>query len=391
MKLVFWNLFSGGDQEYMLSIVDAYNESQNDVFVESPTIAWADYYTKLVTSVAAGKGPDLAVSHAARVPELYYQGLAAPLDDLANEIGFKWGGITQNVEESIVLDGNHYAIPIDTHPFILYLNKELVTEAGLLDENGNVAMEETPEGFIDFFTKAKKALPQKFPIAMSSTGVDPYRWWWAVYFQMGGTPMLSDDLTETEITMDREIAIKAATYLKSLYHEHELIPPNLGDFYQSFQSGKAVSMLTGVWATGIWEQTEGLEFIPLPLPQLFEQPGDFGGSHTIVMPADPDMSPERKRAGMEFMAFVLDQGAEWAKAGHIPAKTSILQEDAYLEQPYRSSYAEVAQNVVFPSKTIYAGAAQTIMQRNLDLIWTNNASPEEAIDIMIDELEVLVP
>jgi multiple sugar transport system substrate-binding protein len=32
------------------------------------------------------------------------------------------------------VDGTTYAVPIDTHPFVLYYNTELAEQAGLLDE-----------------------------------------------------------------------------------------------------------------------------------------------------------------------------------------------------------------------------------------------------------------
>lgn len=33
-EIVMWNLFAGGDAEYMQAIIDKFNESQTDVFVK---------------------------------------------------------------------------------------------------------------------------------------------------------------------------------------------------------------------------------------------------------------------------------------------------------------------------------------------------------------------
>ena len=56
-KLVFWSLFSGGDGEFMDKMISEYNESSPKKQVQSIMLVWADYYTKLQTAVAAGKGP----------------------------------------------------------------------------------------------------------------------------------------------------------------------------------------------------------------------------------------------------------------------------------------------------------------------------------------------
>jgi multiple sugar transport system substrate-binding protein len=74
-EVVMWNLFGGGDAEYMQAIVDKFNESQSEFFVNNVMQEFDEYYTKLLTSVAAGKGPDLAIAHSHVLPELVNQGL----------------------------------------------------------------------------------------------------------------------------------------------------------------------------------------------------------------------------------------------------------------------------------------------------------------------------
>lgn len=86
-KLVFWSLFSGGDGEYMDKIISDYNATDPDKQVQPIMLVWADYYTKLQTAVAAGKGPDIGISHASKLPELVDQGVVEPLNDYLDELG----------------------------------------------------------------------------------------------------------------------------------------------------------------------------------------------------------------------------------------------------------------------------------------------------------------
>lgn len=79
--LSFWSLFTGGDGDWWSKIVSDYNDTSPKYPVQSVTLVWADYYTKLQTAVAAGKGPDMGISHVSKLYELASTGVIEPLDD----------------------------------------------------------------------------------------------------------------------------------------------------------------------------------------------------------------------------------------------------------------------------------------------------------------------
>ncbi|WP_080872669.1 extracellular solute-binding protein [Oceanobacillus timonensis] len=390
-EVVMWNLFGGGDADFMQEIVDEYNESQDEIFINNVQQEFEEYYTKLITSVSAGQGPDLAISHTNVLPELVSQGLIQELDTQGSEVGVNWDEFNQNILESTVFDEQHYAVPIDTHPHIFFVNNELVGDAGLMNEDGSVKMEQTPEGFVEFLTTLKQELPEdKFPMAFSTAGVDSYRLWFSFYSQLGGENIVTDNLENPEYVLDVDKAIEAANYMHDLWHEHEVIPTNLAEFYADFQSGNAATISTGVWATGTWEATEDLEFTALPAPNIFGKDAAFGNSHTFVIPTSQDADPEVQKGAIEFMDYATDKGVVWAEAGHIPAKSTVVESKEYAELPYRSDYVEVADYVNFPDQTIHARGIQDIMVRNLDLIWTDEATPEEAFELIENEVKSLI-
>ena len=45
--------------------------------------------------------------------------------------------------------GRQYAIPLDTHPFVLYYNTDLTEKAGLLDGDGKLKPLDGPDAFLD--------------------------------------------------------------------------------------------------------------------------------------------------------------------------------------------------------------------------------------------------
>ena len=131
-KLVMWSLFTGGDGEYMTKIIDDYNATSPSKQVQSITLVWADYYTKLQTAVAADKGPDIGLSHVSELPELVDQGVVEPLNDYLDELGVDLSSMyTQNSLDSVTFDGEIYAIPLDTHAEVMYYNKDILEKAGV--------------------------------------------------------------------------------------------------------------------------------------------------------------------------------------------------------------------------------------------------------------------
>lgn len=390
-EVVMWNLFGGGDADFMQEIVDDFNDSQDEYFVNNIAQEYDEYYTKLLTSVGSGKGPDIAISHSHVLPELVSQGLVVDIDDYAADADLEWDEFNQNILDVTIYDGEHLAVPIDTHPEIMFINNDLVEDAGLLNGDGTPDYEETPEGFVDFLTSIKESLPEdKMAFAFPTAGEDPYRIWWALYNQMGGEHLVTGDLEDSEYALDLDKAITAAEYVHDLFYTHEVTPINLADYYSDFQSGDAAVMSTGVWATGVWEDTEDLDFMPLNFPNMYEQDAAWANSHTFVLPHYADADEDVQQGAVNFMKFATDAGAIWAEAGHIPAKDTVVESDEFKELPYRGDYAEVADYVKFADRTVHARGIQDIVIRNLDMYWSDEKTVEEVFSTIEKEVTELI-
>ncbi len=385
-ELAFWTLFGGGDGEFMQQMVDSYNATSPTMTVKNVKLEWGQYYTKLMTAVAAGKGPDIGVSHTSKLPELVDQGAVIPFDDYAAAAGVAWDDYTANVLAATQIEGTHYAIPIDTHAEILYYNKKILRDAGLLTDD-----KLTIDGsFFEWLEASKAKLPEGVaPLSFSTTGDDPWRLWWATYYQMGGSPIISED--GSSLTMDMNTAVEAVNYVKGIY-DKELTPKNLEDFYKHFQSGMGATFISGVWCTGILEGTDGFEFGAMAVPAApgTSKKAAWGDSHTLVLPYKKDIKQDRAENAVKFMKYIGDQGATWTLAGHIPASDKVVQSDAFKKLPYRSDYADVASSVVFTTNSKVNWPAKDAMIRNLNLVWTGDATPEQAMQDIADEINLLL-
>src|SRR3954451_23697581 len=134
--VIFWHLFGGGDGANMATMVKKYQESSGQS-VESTLLSWGNpYYTKLSLSASSGRPPDVAISHLSRLPLLAQAGLLEPVGDQFSAQGITQDKFTPAAWKKATVGGTPYAVPLDTHPFVLFYNTALAEKAGLLEAAG---------------------------------------------------------------------------------------------------------------------------------------------------------------------------------------------------------------------------------------------------------------
>lgn len=389
--LVFWSLFSGGDGDYMDRIISSYNEDVTEGKVASIMLVWADYYTKLTTAVAANKGPDIGVSHASKLPELVAQGIVAPIDDYAEAAGINWEDYDDGILEAVTFDGQVYAMPLDTHAELMYFNIDLLEAAGIELKDGKIDFGSGAEDFIAVMERLKENLPDgTYPISMPGRGDEPYRIWWASYFQMGGTPLVSED--GTEVTMDPVIAKEAMDFVNTLYVNGYVAPGiDTESFGRYFQSENAATVFAGTWMTGVFEAQEGLDFGVQAYPKVFANDACWADAHTLIIPFSKSRTEEETQQAVNFISYVSSKGGlTWSESGQIPSNNQVLSSAEYKALPYRSYYAAAAGDAVYPSKHESFYTIKDLLIKNLDNVWSGAASAEDVVTSIQEELEMAI-
>ena len=62
VSIMFWNMFGGGEGDFVDQIVKDFNSSQDEVVVETLRLESNEYYAKFGTALASGKGPDVEIT-----------------------------------------------------------------------------------------------------------------------------------------------------------------------------------------------------------------------------------------------------------------------------------------------------------------------------------------
>src|SRR3954449_5919794 len=221
--VIYWHLFGGGDGANMATMVKKYQESSGRS-VEATLLSWGNpYYTKLSLSASSGRPPDVAVSHLSRLPLLAEAGLLEPIED----VGVTAAGITRDkftpaAWSKATVSGTTYAVPLDTHPFVIFYNVDLAKKAGLLDSSGRLKPISGRSAFIGALSAMKEAGAEYG--AISSNTADPsttWRFFVTLYSGLAGS-ILEDQ--GTRITLDRSAAEEAFAFMQQLTGSKKLMP-----------------------------------------------------------------------------------------------------------------------------------------------------------------------
>ena len=354
----FWHLFGGGDGERLTEIMADIASEHPDSDVRELILPWGNpYYTKLALAAVGGSPPDVAVIHATRLPSFAPAGL---LEELTPELlarhGLEGDRFLEQPWKSGQSGGKQYAIPLDTHPFVLYYNTELTEKAGLLkggklpDLNGETALLDA--------CKAVKEETGKTGLVFETRGVTPWRIFLTLYEQLGGPPIIEDG--------GRRIGMDDATAIRALEWMTEPAKRGVGgpdvDYQGSvafFGNGTAAFALNGEWEVTTFQAMK-MKFGMRTVPTIFDRPANQGDAHVFVIPRNTGRSPERLDAALTFVSRLVRKGLDWAKGGHVPAYREVFESAEYRKLSPQSDYAEAAERVVFDPLAWYSGSGSNL-------------------------------
>ncbi|GAA3075457.1 MULTISPECIES: ABC transporter substrate-binding protein [Actinomycetes] len=115
-----------GSQE----VVDAFNESQDEVQVTFREVAGADdNYPQLTNQVVAGDAPDVVTVEFPRVAEMASHGVLADISEEAGDLVS--GGFDEASQSLVTFGGATWSVPLDAGVLQLYYREDLFEEYGI--------------------------------------------------------------------------------------------------------------------------------------------------------------------------------------------------------------------------------------------------------------------
>ncbi|WP_432560956.1 extracellular solute-binding protein [Kineococcus sp. SYSU DK003] len=391
--VTFWNLFGGGDGARLLLMLDEYRRQQGSAdSLVAATFAWGNpYYTKVSLATLGNKPPDVAVAHLTRATNLAAAGLLEPItEEMLGLVGLSSADFTQTAWEAGQFEGQSYAIPMDTHPWVLFYNTDVCQQAGLLGPDGKLLPIEGLEAWEAALTAAKETTG-RYGAATASVADDSNSWRFVntVYSQReGATPLMSDE--GQEITMNDELMIDTLAAIQR-WTETELMPRvvDTPGAETLLSQGESAFFMNGEWEITTLQSIEGLNFSMAAFPQLYENPAAHADSHAFILPRMERDADQLERA-MGFIHSLLEQGMTWAEGGHVPTYLPIFESEEYANLEPQADYAETATYASYDPAAWYSGSGsnfETVTGSQIGLVQQGLSTPEAAVASIRSQLE----
>lgn len=365
--VVWWDFLGGGDGVRMKKLIEDFNAANaGKIEIQATTLDWGvPFYTKVQTSAAVGEGPDVMTYHASRIPLAVSQNTLTEItaEDMA-AMGLSADSFAKETWDAVNVDGKQYAVPFDTHPIVLYYNKDKLAEAGLIGADGLPTGLDGLDNFTAALQKLKDAGNEHSIVQVTADGGFAFRTIYSFLCQQNGSiggdgAWLPDDNAEKLTNAVKVISDWVAAGYNPSYTDY---PSTVA----LFTSGASPFMINGVWEvptmTDLHAKGELFEWGAIELPVLFDRPCTYADSHAFAIPNNQgkEVSPEKHAAVLEVIKYMADNSLFWATAGHVPANKAVTETAEYKAMQPQATYAKLTANQVFDPKSVHAGVASAL-------------------------------
>ena len=395
--VVWWDFLGGGDGVRMKKLLEDFNaEHADSIEIQATTLEWGiPFYTKVQTAAAVGEGPDVMTYHLSRLPLGVSTGTLSEItpEDMAG-VGLAGTDYAPANYAAAQADGKLYAVPFDMHSIVLYYNKDMLGAAGLLGDDG------LPKGLdgIDNFTAALAKLQAggaEYGLSIhSAAGDSMWRIFYSLLGQQDGKFLGADGFLEGD-NLDK--AVKATNVIAGWVSGG--FTPGATEYPASialFTGGKAAMHINGVWEvptmTDLFAKGELFNWGAIELPVFFDHPATWADSHAFAIPNNvgKEMTPEKRKAVMEVIAWMNKHSTFWATAGHLPAYNPARDNDEFRAMQPNAAYAKLADTAVFDPSSVLTGVASPAYDAAGNYLMpaiNGEMTGQEAMEGMRDDLD----
>ena len=404
LHLAYWEKWGSFERDACQAMVDAFNRSQDELFVHYVNASQVD--RKSMLAIVGGCPPDVIGLWATNVQPFASAGALMPLDELMAAAGLDPARYIPQYLQLGRFDGRIYALPTTPASVALFYNKdhfeakakELI-EAGLDPQRPPRTIEE-----LDRYADVLNVFDEEdgSPLIMGFLPTEP-GWWnamWGYYF--GGS--LYDEHSG-QVTPDHPASIRAMLWIKRYaekYGRDTLLQfrSGFGNFdspNNAFIEGKVSMEMQGVWFPNfIRRHRPHMHFGVAPFPAAAGVPGpcSFLDADVIAIPR----GCRHPEAAWTFIQFAQTRGLEILcrlQGKHMPVTEPpalFRQGHPNLELDLFERVAASPHSFIRPQLAVWQ-EYQDELTRAFDHIW-NFAPPAaglrglegQALDTRIDEL-----
>lgn len=313
-------------------IIGMFEDENADILVQLEAVAGRDYYTRLLTQIAAGDAPDIMQIGDDAVPMFVGKGSFVPLDDfISGNYALDTSIYLPGVLEPGQWEGQQWLLPKDFTPLGVYYNKKLFDEYGVdYPEDGWTwdDMLETAQALTkDTDGDGKTDI---WGIQLTANWTTGFEYWVAA----AGGRLISEDGTQFVGYMDSPETIEAVQFFADLYNVYQVAPPP-ADFAlwaggnADFDNGKAAMRIFGRWPQAGYRDNPNIDLgvVGVPAGKARANILFWGGFGIFAGSKHPEES-------WRFLSYYVgEEGSQVWKDWAIPPVASVAEEAGLTEDP----------------------------------------------------------
>lgn len=383
VTVTFWNGWTGGAAPVLVpKLVDKFNSEHKNIVVKNVPMEWADLAKKMPLAVKAGKGPDVAVAHGDDVATYAAQGLLLKSDSIVKSLGYSAGDFPEGLMKAGEYKGAQYGIPWSVTPLGLYVNKDVLTQAGI----DPTTIPADKASYLDALAKLKTAgIQGEWVDGYVFTGTFEFQ---SLLWQFGGD-LFNDDVTKA--TFNSDAGVQALTHMTDLIKQG-YSPANVA------QDGNINALIAGKTAfnwNGVWQTTntafDKLDWTAVAVPQIGTEKAVWSSSTHWMFLANKGQDKNKTSAAATFVKWMNDNSASWPDTGELPASNSVRNDPALVQKypnlkPFLDELPYAHYETSAPGITNVTAAVTTAVNEAI----TGKKSPKQALDDAVEKANTLL-
>ena len=329
IELTLWHgINPPPNRDVFQTLTDKFNQTHHHIQVKPIYIGQPDQQMpKILTAIVGNAPPDLLWNVPTIGGKLAELNAIQPLEEWLDKSPRK-AEIYPALFESMELDGHTWSVPLATNNAAIFYRPSLFKAAGI---------EQVPQNWAQLKQVARSLTkdtngdgrPDQHGIVLSlGKGEWTVFTWLPFMFSAGGELLATSPQTSVP-QIDNPGALAALELWSDLLKEGSAIlsAPERGYELDNFIAGKVAMQITGPWTLAQLQQS-AIDYAVMPIPALKRPAAVVGGENLFLMKT----SPEREKAALEFLEYVLGEEFQTAWAlgtGYLPINLKSRQSKAY--------------------------------------------------------------
>lgn len=337
-------------------------EAANDIDVRVTYVPKDSFNTKLNSSIAVGRNPDVSYLDQPLTPRFAADGLLLDITEQL-EAGLGADAFAPAAMETNVVDGRVYGVPLSMTTVALYYNKALV--------------ETPPATWEEWLDSARDVYVPNTTAAFEGIGGGGWgAWLFPAFVHSGGGSMVSPALDAA--TFGDEAGVDAASFLVELQKYSDQA---VRQSENAFGNGIVAYKVSGPWEIeALAKNFPNLEFgvAPLPAREGFSPVSNIGGENLVVF-----SNSTKQELAYELVEFLTNAEGMTVMAGVTGNFATNLEAIAsldYASDPMLGVFATQLENAIpRPTLTDWLKVNDEIIGSALDSIFVSGEDPKTVL------------